>query len=201
MLHLDEATHTYTWNGRVVPGVTSVLRPLVDLSMVPPDTLERARQEGVAIHKMVELALANDLDIGALPEWLKPRYAAWMKFCATTSFEPLASEIKLYHAGFGYGGKPDIVGIVGGKCSIIDIKRSLLAGPVIGLQLAAYLEAWNSGAPVAVRVKKRFALRLLDTGEPKLEPYEDPGDFTTFLSFLTAHKWCVAHKRTAQWTQ
>ena len=31
-LTFDEATHTYRFNGNVVPGVTSILSPLTDFS-------------------------------------------------------------------------------------------------------------------------------------------------------------------------
>lgn len=188
-LQFDPATHTYTVGGRVVPSVTQVLGPLVDLSKIPRETLEIARQKGTAIHKMAELDARGDLDEDTLPEWMRPVLEQWRKFRADTRFEIIESEQQVYHQKYGYAGTFDLLGSMHGSkiLSLIDIKRSFLSGPVIGFQLAAY---------AAARRKEmddhhpfhRYALRLNENQPYKLELYDDANDFQSFLTCLSFWK-------------
>ena len=57
----DEATHTHTIGGVIVPGITTVLRPLYDFDKVPAHVMEAARQWGSAVHKTVELYCGDRL--------------------------------------------------------------------------------------------------------------------------------------------
>lgn len=181
-LHFDEATHTYRYRGDVVPNVTRVLSGLTDYSQIPPDTLEVARQKGVAVHKMVELHAKGDLDEETLPEWMRPVFARWLAFLSDTGFQVLQSEQRVYSKEYRYAGTLDLFGLIRGKETLIDLKRSLMGGRVIGLQLAAYAHAL-AAVPV-----QRYALRLNEAGPYRLEPYTDPNDFRDFLT-------CLAHYR------
>lgn len=197
MLTFDRATHTYAWDGRPVPNVTRIIAPLVDLSMIPPGTLENARQEGVAIHKMVELDAKGDLDVDTLPDWLRGRFSAWCRFKEDTGFELVASESKMYHRTLCYAGTPDLFcllpklkhfnkGLVN-----VDVKRSLFGGPSIGLQTAGYAEIKNREG--GDRVRHRAALVLSDSGTYRLTPFEDPEDWTAFLACLQQLRWKEKH--------
>lgn len=193
MLTFDEAAHRYEWNGKVVPSVTQLLAPLSDFSRIDPAVLENARQQGVAVHKLVELDTQGDLDLASLPEWMIGYHGAWAKFCADTGFVAIGSEQRVYDRAFGYAGTLDLVGTMHkGKHApdraIVDVKRSFLAGPSIGLQTAAYLNAWNVEHPKQ-KAKYRFALQLRADGSYRLQPFEDPADFGVFLSLLTLHKY------------
>jgi hypothetical protein len=186
MLKFDAAKHEYRWSDQIVPSVTSIISPLIShLSVVPPDQLERARQEGKAIHRMVELSCKGELE--SVPEWLHGHLEAWRRFVAETRFECWATEEPLYHP-LGYAGTPDLIGKLKRPC-VIDIKRSLYAGPAIALQLAAYKEAWNRQRGKDERVVDRFALQLRAEGTYRLVPYEDDEDWTTFLALLTTYRW------------
>lgn len=195
MLTFEPADHVYRFNGVVVPSVTQILKPLIDYSMIPADTLEHARQEGVAIHSMIELECKDELE--DLPDWLAPYYEAWTKFKAETGFKLIASETRLYHSKLHYAGTPDLVGTmqhVGKRTAVVvDIKRSLLAGPVIGLQLAGYQDAINDNSDV--RVTRRFALQPRKTGQYMLKEFDDKSDSSTFLALLTIHKWKGKHAK------
>lgn len=191
-LQFDPATHTYTLCGRAVPNVTRVLSPLVDYSMIPAGKLEIARQKGVAVHKMVELDARGDLDEDTLPDWMRPVLAQWRKFCADTGFKVIESERRVYHQTYGYAGTLDLAGMFeGDEFAIVDVKRSFMAGAVIGLQLAAYSEAYRNEKtdwPPPSRGAGRFALRLNENGPYRLEPYTDKADFQSFLTCLSFHK-------------
>lgn len=202
MLTFDEAPHRYYWNGTPVPSVTQIIAPLTSYAMVPADALELARQKGQAVHKLVELWAAGDLDEATLPEWMLPVYEWWLKFVSDSGIEILASERKVYHPTYRYAGTLDI------KCrlrgftgiGIVDVKRSFLAGGAIGLQTAAYREAENVGARNNVdRVRWRAALRLREDAPYRLiNDRDDPDifgkdDFQVFASQLILNRWKEKH--------
>lgn len=195
VLTFDEPSHVYRWNDRVVPNVTRILSVLSDWSKVAPDVLERARQEGVDIHRCVELHAKNDLDEETLPEWLRPRLAAWKLFLAETGFEIEASEARVYHDAWEYAGTADLFGTFGrlkvGRTTKrvpanVDLKRSFIGGRSIGLQTAAYSVAWQRmGNP---KPQMRCALQLRDDATYRLRTYDDAGDFSAFTACLQVHK-------------
>lgn len=193
-MNFDEATHTYTVDGKVIPSVTQVLQRagLIDLSMITAATLERARQEGKAIHRMVEAECKGE-NYRKLPEWLIPYQRAWHAFVEWSGFELWASEERLHNERYGFAGTTDLIGIPHKFKSplpaVIDIKRSLTAGPSINMQLSAYAETWNLkyGKDHALIVRRRYGLQLLknDSATPyKCLPFEDPRDFGDFLTCL-----------------
>lgn len=196
MLTFDEPSHAYAWNGVRVPSVTQVLAPLMNYSFVNPEALEVARQEGMAIHKTVELYCRNDLDEDDLPDWLGPRLDAFKKFVADTQFQMTGSEELVYHETYKYAGTFDLSGTLALRRkrveALIDIKRSFAAGPVIGLQVAAYAVAQAHGLSLD-KAMHRYALQLRADGTYRLEAFEDPTDFTVFLACLSMHKWKERH--------
>lgn len=196
MLTFDPAAHEYRWNGAVIPHVTGIIAHLTSYDRVPPDVLERARQQGQAVHKMVELDCKDDLDIDTLPAWLRGHHDAWNRFKGETGFKPWASEQYLYHPRMGYAGTLDLAGnmpkLAGSKPAIIDVKRSFFAGPAIGLQTAAYLDAWNANFPEH-KLAQRYALRLDANGKYRLELYEDRDDHAAFLACLQQLRWKEKH--------
>lgn len=198
MLAFDEASHTYTADGVVVPSVTQVLAPLNGYGHIPPGVLETARQRGVAVHRMVELDCKGDLDEEGLPEWMLPALVNWRKFVAESGFEMLQSEYRVFNKSYGYAGTLDLFGTMrDGKSAwrteaFIDIKRSFLAGPLIGVQLAGYKDAYLAQEGIG-RNAKRFALKLTETGPYRLEPFTDKSDFHTFISLLNIHQFKRKH--------
>ena len=181
----DDSTHTYTVAGRVVPHVTAILSRMTNYSDIPKAKLEIARQKGVAVHRMVELDVAGDLDEDGLPEWLRPVLEQWRKFCTDTGAVVFASERRVYHPTYQYAGTLDLEVEMRGKRAIVDIKRSLLAGRVIGMQLAAYELA---SRPPGKQPARRFALRLHENGPYRLEPFADSRDYNDFVVCLAYHK-------------
>ena len=196
MLTFVEADHAYYWDNARVPNVTSILSPLIDLSHIPADTLETARQKGVAVHKLVELDAKGDLDEDSLPEWMQPVLAQWRKFVAETQFRLIASEFRVFHPTYRFAGTLDLLGYVFDETAFIDIKRSFAGGAAIGIQLAAYQEAYVAQEKVGKRAK-RYALRLNENGPYRLELYISPNDWNTFLALLTVQRWREANLKGA----
>lgn len=189
-LLFDPAAHAYTVEGRRVPSVTQVLAPLIDYSKVPPDTLERARLLGSAVHRMTELYDLDDLDMDSLADELRPYLTAWIKFRAETGFVPETIEKRMFHPALRFAGTPDRSGLINGRRAVVDIKKMLRLGPVIGLQLAAYRELFAKNGTV---IEDRYGLGLRADGTYRLVPYTDKSDWPTFLSLLTLRNWKEKH--------
>lgn len=207
MLRFEPDEHRYYWNGDLVPNVTRVLGGLVSYDHIPPTILQNAQREGTAIHKMVEQDCKGELDIQRLymdpgEAWKVPRFEAWTTFKMETGFECIASEVLLYHQTYRYAGTADLFGHltkwdkvkINGPVNI-DIKRSFFAGSAIGLQTAAYTQAWNAARPRNERVPdaNRFALRLDSDGKYRLLRFDDRNDFNVWTAQLVTYRWKEKH--------
>jgi len=156
MLIFDEATHTYTLNGKRLPSVTQILKPLYDFSMVPADVLKRAGEFGTAVHKTVELYLLGDLDEEALDEGLKGPLAAFKDWEISEGILVLPSdniEVIGFHRKLLYAGTPDIET----ESVIIDLKSRPVNMVTDPLQLAAYDHLGNGN-------RARYVLELKQDG-------------------------------------
>lgn len=188
MLTFRASDHRYFWNGKPVVNVTRALSLITNYDRIPAGILKHAQDEGIAIHRTVELYCKGDLDEDSLPEWLVPRLAAFKKFLAETGFAIEASEQRVYHERYGYAGQLDFVGTMqmpqGRKVrtmpAIVDVKRSFFAGRAIGLQVAAYDAALPSERP-----RLRYALQLRADATYRFEPFNDPSDFPNFIACLS----------------
>lgn len=194
-LAFDEATHTYTYRGKVVPSVTQILAPLSNLDMVPSITLAAASAFGTATHLACELDDLGELDEGSLDPGLKPVLHAWRKFSQEHGVRWIGIEQRVYHPTLRYAGTLDRCGWVDGEMAIVDIKTSTSLYPVMGLQLAAYAQAEMK--PTA----KRYVVQLKTDGTYVLQPYTDPNDWPTFASLVTLRNWCVQHHVTPRFKE
>lgn len=178
-----------------MPSVTEILRPLLDFSRVPPETLEFARLRGTAVHKATELHDLGTLDEASVDDTVWPYLEAWRQFRSDTGFSPTLIEHRAYHEGYGYCGTVDRRGVMtklsGSPGAVIDIKTPVQLGPVVGLQLAAYQEAMRRNGSCAADL--RFAVQLRSDGQYRLVPYTDKSDFGVFIALLTIRKWRERH--------
>ena len=71
-LLFDEEAHRYELDGRYIPNVTSIIKPLSTLDRVPAEVLARAAERGKAVHKACELHLLGDLDETTLDDEIAP---------------------------------------------------------------------------------------------------------------------------------
>lgn len=190
MLTFDEATHTYFYEGQVVPGVTTILSPLTDFSRVPAHVLKAASDFGTAVHLACELDDLSELDEGSLDEELVPYLSAWRKFSAEHSVQWQQIEHQVHNKTMGYAGTLDRLGLVDGVATVLDIKSSVRLYPSVGPQLAAYQKA---ATEVSVQ---RMAVQLKGDGTYVAKTYTDPSDWPVFCSLLTLRAWCAHHSIT-----
>lgn len=190
MLTFDEPSHTYAWQGKPVPSVTKILEPLIDYSMVNQEVLERGRLLGTAVHRMTELHDNDDLDESSLSPQMLMYLGGWKQFRADTGFVPETIEKRMYHELYGYSGTSDRTGVIKGKKAVIDIKKMMTLGAVIGVQLAAYKELHNLNSE---GITERYALGLRPDGTYRLQAFTGNKDFSVFVSLLTIYNWRTQH--------
>lgn len=142
----DAEAHVYRIDGKIVPGITQIIKPLVDYSMVPPHILENAANFGRAVHRMVELEESCSLDEDTLDDGLRKAleaYRVWRIHAGLPDFP--ACEIPMGHAKLGYAGTPDQIY---DGCAVVEIKSRDVNPLTDPIQTAAQELLWlaNGGA-------------------------------------------------------
>lgn len=190
MLSFDEPTHTYRFNGLIIPSVTQVLSMIGGYEGIPKAILDRAADRGTAIHHATELADFGTLDWTTVHEEVEPYLLGWQQFLADKNPELLQIETRVYHPTYRFAGTIDRELILDGARGVLDLKSSIMMMPSVGPQLAAYKEAMNHGRPKGEQVKKRWGLQLKKKADKAglhyaLHEYTDPTDWAVFTSCLT----------------
>lgn len=180
-LHFEAERHVYRYNGRVVPGVTSVLEPLQFLDGVPWAVLEAAREFGTHVHLACHLYNQDELDIATLDDALVPYLQGWTAFLNETGFVVTASEERVY-SKIGYAGTADAFGDWQNTSWVVDIKSGVVPDTV-GAQLAAYQQA------AIIRPRRRLCVQLTGNGDYKLHEQKDLADFSLFTSALNIYNY------------
>lgn len=139
-IEYNDATHTYTVHGLVVPSVTRILREMGMYKGIDFMS-EEAKNRGTAVHEACELA---DSGFEVTNTELNCYINAYMAFKNTAKFKTMLSEYKVYHEIYGYAGRADKVGRFDGnpEAAIIDIKTGL-PQPTDALQVFAYATAYT----------------------------------------------------------
>jgi len=194
---LDEATHTYTLNGVVVPGVTSLLEPLSGLHFVDREVLRAAADFGTAVHLACELDDRGTLDEEELDPALAPYLSAWRRFSKDYAVKWSLIEHLVHHPVMGYAGKLDRYGIVKGDDAVVDLKSSAILYPTVGAQLSAYVKA----LPGTTLLTKRIGVLLKPDGNYQAKRYTDPSDWAVFASLITLRNFCAAHSITPRFKE
>lgn len=192
-LAFDEVGHAYRFEGRPVPGVTSILAALRDGGEEAPDEARRiAANRGRAVHRAIELDVAGDLDESRLHPDIASRLRAWRLFRREYGFSPGRAELRVYSNRYGYAGTLDLWGVAAGYPIILDAKATAAVPHRAHVQLAGYAQALRetiASGPV------RRAILHLRPERYELVPCTDPNDFETFLACLTVKRWNDAHAR------
>jgi hypothetical protein len=133
-LKMDEATHGYTVDGRVIPSVTKIIYAVLAID----EKYERLREEGflvdpepyakfgTAVHRACELHVKGTLNREEMDPLLEPALTAFIQFIKDTGFDILESETMTYSKKFWYAGTYDLYGSFGGKFAIVDIKTGTI---------------------------------------------------------------------------
>jgi len=190
-LTLDEATHVYRLNGRVLRSVTQVIGTILVPGGYNPDDFYRER--GSAAHLACRLHAEGRLDESTIDENVRPYLDAYKRFLRETGFRPIQCEVSFANEAFGFAGTPDQEGNWGcleGAWTIIDLKSGNIPSWT-GIQLAGYCV----GRGQEYR-PKRIAVRLQSDGGFKLIEYplrDLSRDTNVFLAALAVYNWRKAN--------
>ena len=176
-VQFDEATHTYTLDGKELPSVTHIIRYLaVDkANNADPNMAMIARERGSAVH---EATVMYDYS-GEIPDDFPAEYApyleAYVQFCRDYHPKWELIEHPMADAESGFAGTLDRFGVIDDEYAILDIKTSYKVDmPSLSAQLAAYnqLLCVDIGAEeyIKKRVKRinRYGLQLMRNGKYRL---------------------------------
>lgn len=188
MLTFDEASHTYRHGGALVPGVTQILAPLVNLAGIPRDVLEAKRRLGQDVHYACQLLDEDDLDESSVDDNVAPYVAAYRRFKVDTGALVLLNEHQVFEPALRYAGTLDRVLVLNRQRWLVDLKTCISTPIAVGPQTAAYLRALR-----APDVTHRGALRLRPDGTYRLDPLTGADDWSTFLAALTLHRFRETH--------
>lgn len=191
--------HRYLLDGRPVAGVTDALKLVsaADYAHVDPAVLAAKSLVGQAVHALIELDCADDLDVDALDDSLVPYYRAWRHFLSTSGFVVRLSESRVASRRYGYAGQLDLFGDLNTIPSTVDAKCVTTVMPSTGPQTMAYTDALRECRPDLLPPGtpcRRYALQLRPFGpdgrpmaQPwKLHPFtDDAADRRLFLACLT----------------
>lgn len=188
-LTFDADTHTYRVRGAVVPGVTTILRPLIDFSHIDPDVLAAKADLGTRVHEACHFFDEDDLDEETIEADVEPYLAAWKRFKAETGAVVLASEQQVYEPILGFAGTLDNVMLIDGVKWLIDKKTPIVLPASTGPQTAAYHRALGDPS-----VTHRGAVRLRPDGTYRLDHLTGADDFATFMACLQVHRFKERNK-------
>ncbi len=183
MLQFDEINHAYSYDGRRVPGVTSVLSALHKFDGVSADVLAAAAERGTAVHLACELLDLGDLDEESVDPAIAGYVNGWRLFMAEKAPVWDRIEAKCFHKIHRYAGTLDRAGVMDGDEWIVDIKTAAASHPVWGVQTAAYANALDK--PKA----RRGTVQLRPDGKYRLIEWKDRTDWPVFASLLTINSF------------
>ena len=192
MLTFDEPTHTYRWDGKIVPSVTQVLSAWSTIAKLPQEILAPAAERGQIVHTLTQHDDEGDLDEDwAVEHGYMGYVVAWRLFRSKYLFMPISREQRIYHHELGYAGTYDAVGEaemqVGRKIrkvrALFDIKSGS-SDPVHTMQTIAYARATIDNSLV------RGCVYLRANGDFAFEQHpNDQEDWADWLACLRHYHW------------
>lgn len=166
MIHFDEATHTYSLDGKKLPSVTEICGLLNNWGDINPAILMQAARRGTVVHEYCELVdYGVDEDgIEVEPE-LAGYVIAYMRFLR--DYRPLWEmvEQKVYSDQFGFAGTLDRYGTIDGKPVLLDIKTSSSVNKLQKIIWACQLSAYQLLLAKEGEEVKRWNLVLKKDGK------------------------------------
>lgn len=201
MLTFDPDSHTYKFDGRVVPSATQALGEWVPVPPFYMNTLTGARvtqemfdlgaDHGTAVHIACSILMGgSDLVWEDLALELINPIEQFQKWMDEWRPEPISMEESLYSKKYGYAGTPDLVANIPyrttGLVAVVDYKTGAysMAGP----QVAAYEQLYRETSKYR-KVIKRYVLQLPKTGPYQFKPLTDKRDWDFFRSRLFQYNY------------
>ena len=184
-VRFDGKLHEYTYLGKVVPPVTTILTDegFVNSSFFTEDGRDRGRM----VHKAIEV-IAKGAHCMRPPDHVMPYINAYKNFQRDCDWEPLIIERPMGNQY--YAGTADQIGKFQGIISILDFKTGSFSAAT-GLQLAAYERLYRElcDKDNVKLVVKRYALQLLPTERYILTEFKERTDRLIWDSAVSIWHW------------
>ena len=136
-IKLDKDSHIYTVDGRELPSVSAIMRPLSEeyYKDVPNKYMVVARERGIEIHDAIETFLMFGIMPTVWEDYLMS-FKSWMDY---VGFEVIKTEMMLTNNI--YCGTIDLYGEIQSRRVLIDIKTTAKKNTkLLEVQLQAYKE-------------------------------------------------------------
>jgi len=186
-LEFDEKDHIYKLDGRIIPGVTTVLEDvgLVDFEGIPLHVLESAANFGDAVHKASHYQDRGELDEDSINDEIRSYLVGWQKFITDFQAQIIESEFRVYSEKWRYAGTMDRLLVIKDRLVIPDIKTGTKQRGH-ACQTAAYSLAYRE--MTGDRIIDRMTVYLSENNY-KPDFHKDKTDETVFLSALAVYNY------------
>lgn len=168
MIKFDESTHTYTYEGKVIPSVSEIVKRLLpgQYKDIPEWILNRAAEFGTEVHSMVEVYNDHGLYLSAEDERKNHCLDEWIRLQDEHGVGINSSEMKVHYKGL-YAGTFDAIAKIDNQVALIDFKTtSKVHTEYLTLQLNLYRLAY--GNITGERVDRLIGVWLPKKGKGKL---------------------------------
>ncbi|HLC28340.1 MAG TPA: hypothetical protein VJL07_02720 [Dehalococcoidia bacterium] len=149
------------------------------------------RDRGTGVHQACHFWDEGDLEDSSLVPEVRVRLDQYKRFLVEVGPEIIAAEREVVHSVLGYRGRLDRIVRINGRTGVLDIK-GVSEAPWHGVQLFAYMAAYNSNLNTAAPATARWNLYLYDD-HYKLVERTDRQDFGVFCAALTLARWKEKH--------
>jgi len=180
-LEFLEEKHYYKFNGKYIPSVSSIIKPISSsiYGEIDKEILQKAADRGTAVHWAIELLNTTGAEI--IENEFAGYFTAYKKFREEhKNLKVIASEIRTMHPTLWYAGTADeIYEDENGNYILTDTKTSVnIEKAILIPQLTGYREALQESQKI--NISKCFVLHLKNDGNYIFE------EIQTDLSILLA---------------
>ena len=179
-LYFDPDTHTYYWDGKIVPSVTEIAKPISSgrLNELPKWIVENARQRGSAVHEYAEeYLLCGELDFDSIEAEYLPYVENFVNWARTYKPKVLYTEYKMGCEEFA--GTLDLICEIDGQIILVDYKTT---SAIDKKSLSVQLEGYNRLANLyGIEIDRFMYLHLKKDGWVFKDIVLDPTWFNLLL--------------------
>ncbi len=152
------------------------------------DTTDKAADTGTIAHQWIERWIGGAKEDPPENPESAAAVRAFFEWWHGHNINVIASERVLFSKANWYAGTVDLICEVDGDLTIVDFKTSKAIYDDMGLQLAAYQNAWTEMTGEN-RPIKRLIVNITKEGKLNLREFDKPNDMEAFLACLTLYRW------------
>ena len=180
-----EDNHVYTLKNAQIMSVTQIMSPLNSkiYDGISSEVMKNAANRGTNVHYACEMF--DNYNVSECKKENINYFNAYKQFKIDYNVQTIKNEIKLFHKTLLFAGAIDLISIVNGKATLIDIKTTaVLHNKLVAVQLAGYLDALRS---YDLDVEQVAVLQLKNDGTYDYKIVEP--DLKTFYACMRIKEW------------